>query len=274
MSSMRMKKGKKYLIAIFVFLLIIGMVNPVEKPGHNDESDDLSSSSQTQVQNEPDEQSTTEDVDAQEAGAENQSDESVSHGDEDTAVPDKEDSPEEDANSQDESGVGDDRAEPEMEEVFFHRNKTINTFFNEYNQIAEYKITPEMVTESRGASSDNNAMWYSPDMNIEGFFRSGHSKGFLSEAEETYADLKSYTADFDIVFCYFRDICRTLNPQLTDERIEEGWEELLTGQYRDIVTTYDLDGIQINTNQYDPDIKTTYFCMQFSTFLYPPGLVE
>lgn len=116
-------------------------------------------------------------------------------------------------------------------ETVYHENVGIDQVIDDYNKIAEIKITPDMV--SKGSYSVN-ANILVDDVSI-----------IIYNTESSISIDYSYEGKSDdAIYPLFRDFSKVLKPKLTDKKIKKAWKEIKEGDYINN-SFYSLKGIEI-----------------------------
>jgi len=149
-------------------------------------------------------------------------------------------------------------SEVSEEIVKYHYNETVNQILIDYNAISEYTFTPDEVKEGGYDSAAINK--YNTRMEVHSTNKS--DKGYDTQV---VIELSGDTNEMDVSYYIFRDFVKTLRGNLSDDSIEEAWNELLTEQYEYYSEHYELDGLEMsygiikyNNGNSSYDVKIMY----------------
>ena len=123
---------------------------------------------------------------------------------------------------------------PKLEEIVvvkYHNNEYINKLLTDYNAIAEYPITPEMVQKGAYNSTANvscNGVW----IRISATSNNG-----------IFVDYDDEAANDETIQPIFRDFCKALNSEITDDDVDSVWEILQTEKYQNY-NAYNFEGVE------------------------------
>ncbi len=121
----------------------------------------------------------------------------------------------------------------------YHQDDNIERLITEYNQVAEFKIGENNIRQGAydfNACVSCNGLWI-----------------MIYDSSKMYIDFSIDAYDDTRIYPVFRDFCKTLNKNLTDDDILSGWNELRTGKYKAYHYFY-LGGIQCSYNEFTPEI--------------------
>lgn len=108
------------------------------------------------------------------------------------------------------------------EPIIYHsKNEHINRLLTNYNKIAEYDITPEIV-ETKQYKNDR-AFITIENVWVQIYTLSTRSGLLIEIEDETYDD--------KIIEILFRDFCKAISPQLTQNDIILAWNNLKSGEH-------------------------------------------
>lgn len=136
-------------------------------------------------------------------------------------------------------------------EVVYHSDSRIDKLLKEYNEIAEYQITPDMV--------ENGAYSFSANISCNGVW----IMIYASDTNGIFVDYQNEADDDSAIMPLFRDFCKAINADLTNEDISAAWKDLQSGEYKNynyyncggIKCTYSVS-IPLSNGQYSFIVKT------------------
>jgi hypothetical protein len=124
----------------------------------------------------------------------------------------------------------------ENEIVKYHRNKAVNQFITSYNEVSEYPISPDAVGTSNGGNTGSFQYDGGPNIAVT-HNSSGQLMIRLLHEDET---------DGKIVYI-FEDICRAIDPTLSDEDISGAINEIRSNDYS-YYAPYQLHNLKCSYN--------------------------
>lgn len=127
----------------------------------------------------------------------------------------------------------------EDKENIYNPNDNIERLITEYNQISEFKIGENNIRQGAydfSACASCNGVWI-----------------MIYDSSKMYIDFSIDANDDSRIYPVFRDFCKTLNKNLSDEEILSGWNELETGKYKAYKYFY-IGGIQCDYGGFKPEI--------------------
>lgn len=128
-------------------------------------------------------------------------------------------------------GKSDDQSNETTVTVKYHNNEHINRLLAAYNAIAEYPITPEMVQDGAydfKANVSCNGVWIAI---------------YATSNNGMFVDYDDEAANDGAIQPIFRDFCKALNSDITDDDANSAWEILQTEEYQNY-SPYDFEGIE------------------------------
>ncbi len=123
---------------------------------------------------------------------------------------------------------------PKLEEkvvVKYHNNKHINKLLTDYNTIAEYPITPEMV--------QNGAYNFTANISCNGVW----IRISATSNNGIFVDYNDEAANDTTIQPIFRDFCKALNSEIKDDDVDSVWKILQTEKYQNY-NPYIFEGIE------------------------------
>lgn len=145
------------------------------------------------------------------------------------------------------------QTEINVTEIEYHKNAHINRLINSYNELATYPISAEMITDG---AYDFRALV------------SCNGVGIIIDATENnglFIDFEDENLDDELIKVLFRDFCKTINPQVTDDDIDSIWA-ILQSEKPTVYTPYNFGGIDcayyitaLNNGETRFKLKTTYY---------------
>lgn len=133
----------------------------------------------------------------------------------------------------------------------YHSNAQIEQLLTSYNEVAEYQISPDMVSEGAYPSSAN-ILCNSVNIRIN-----------VNDDGDIFVDYEIEAADDTAVEPLFRDFCKALDPNVTNENVETAWKALQTKEYQnynsykfnEIECTYSVS-MQLSNGDYRFTVKS------------------
>lgn len=127
----------------------------------------------------------------------------------------------------------------ENKKNIYNPDDNIERLITEYNQISEFKIGENNIRQGAydfNACASCNGVWI-----------------MIYDSTKMYVDFSIDAYDDSRIYPIFRDFCKVLNKNLTDEEILAGWSELQTGKYK-AYNYFCLGGIQCSYSGFRPEI--------------------
>lgn len=133
----------------------------------------------------------------------------------------------------------------------YHSNDQIEHLLTSYNAVAEYQISADMVSEGAYPSSANISC---NNVNI---------RVNVNDAGDIFVDYQIEAADDTAVKPLFRDFCKALDSNVTNEDVETAWKALQTKEYQnynsykfnEIECTYSVS-MQLSNGDYRFTVKS------------------
>lgn len=131
-------------------------------------------------------------------------------------------------------------SKPEVDKKnIYNPDDNIEKLIAEYNQISEFKIGENNIRQGAydfSACASCNGVWI-----------------MIYDSTKMYVDFSVDAYNDSQIYPVFRDFCKVLNKNLTDEEILAGWNELQTGKYK-AYNYYYIGGIQCSYIGFRPEI--------------------
>lgn len=127
----------------------------------------------------------------------------------------------------------------ENKENIYNPDDNIEKLITEYNQISEFKIGENNIRQGAydfNACASCNGVWI-----------------MIYDSSKMYIDFSIDANDDSRIYPVFRDFCKTLNKNLSDDEIFAGWSELQTGRHGAYNYFY-IGGIQCSYTGFRPEI--------------------